>query len=77
MDAPSLPAVAGASGVPVLGRLGADQIAAAVIALTRVLATRLDSAAVVGEQAADRAACARAARHARELCTRLGGASPP
>lgn len=76
LDAPSLPASARASGVPMPGQLPADQAASAVIGLTRALALRLDSAALAAGQAADRAACARAARHARELCASLGGAAP-
>ena len=77
LDAPSLPAVADARGVPIPRHLRAGQTAAALIALSQVLATRLEAAAIAAEQAADRDACARAARHARALFTSLGGASPP
>jgi hypothetical protein len=77
LDAPSLPVISRASRVPVPGPLPADRTAAAVIGLARALATRLGDAAVAAGQAADRDACARAARHARDLCASLGGTPPP
>jgi hypothetical protein len=77
LDAPSLPAASRASSALAPAQLPADETAAAVISLTQVVAIRLDSAALAARDAADRNACARAARHARQLCAGLGGAPPP
>lgn len=77
LDAPSLPTSALAAGDTTAWPGPAGQTAAAVIRLAQALATRLDDAALVAGQAADRDACARAARHARDLCARLGGTPPP
>lgn len=77
LDAPSLPASALRGDIPVRAHLPADATAAAVIGLSQALAARLDDAALAGRHAGDRDACGRAARHARELRARLGGALPP
>lgn len=77
LDAPSMPASALRCDIAVRRHLPADATAAAVIALSQVMAIRLDSAAIAAGQAGDRDACGRAARHARDLCASLGGAPPP
>lgn len=77
LDAPSLPASALSCDIPGRRHLPADATATAVISLSQGLAVRLDSAALAARRAGDRDACGRAARHARELCARLGGAPPP
>lgn len=77
MDAPSLPASALRCDIPARPYLPADATAAAVISLSQALAVRLGSAALAAGQAGDRDACGRAARHARDVCARLGGAPPP
>jgi hypothetical protein len=77
LDAPSLPASALRCDIHVRAQLRADATATAVISLSQALAVRLDTAALAARQAGDRDACGRAARHARDLCARLGGAPPP
>lgn len=77
LDAPSTPASVLSCDIAIRRHLPADATAAAVIALSQVLAVRLDTAAIAAGQAGDRDACGRAARHARQLCARLGGTPPP
>jgi hypothetical protein len=79
--APSLPAAA-PPGVPLApgdSAAGAseDEAAAALAQLSQLLATRLADAARWLEQAADRTACAVAARHAGVIWSLLVGAPGP
>jgi hypothetical protein len=76
IEAPSFPAIALTRPVPRPGPRPADQAAAQVITLAQVLAGQLDEASLLADTAADRRACARATRHAQDLCTRLGGEPP-
>jgi hypothetical protein len=76
IEAPSFPAIALTRPVPRPGPRPADQAAAQVIALAQALASQLDEASLLAGTAADRRACARAVRHALDLCARLGGQAP-
>ncbi len=75
--APSLPASVGGpvADVAARSRVTAQEAGAASAGLSELLARRLEEAAV-SAVGADRAACAEGARHARDLCARLGGALP-
>jgi hypothetical protein len=73
--APSLPAVAHrvtTANTP--AAVTAQQVAAALARLSRVLVSRLNAAAGLSADAGDRAACASAARHAAAICSMLEGA---
>lgn len=79
--APSLPPAA-AGGVPLAAGDPAagvteDEAAAAVAGLSQLLASRLADAAAWAADAADRAACADAARHAGAIWSLLAGAQGP
>jgi hypothetical protein len=76
IEAPSFPGIALTRPVPRPGPRPADQAAVQVIALAQALASQLDEASLLARAAADRQACARATRHAQDLCTRLGGEPP-
>lgn len=52
----------------------AEEMAAAIADLCRVVASRLDEVALIADDVRDRRACQDASRHARALCARLGGA---
>ena len=78
--APSLPPAPAATPTldagPAPGLSGAEA-AAAVARLSLLLVARLDAAAALSGDVADRAACALAARHAARVCSLLGGAPRP
>jgi hypothetical protein len=76
IEAPSFPAIALTRPIPRPGLRPADQAAAEVIALAQALASQLDEASLLADTAADRQACARATRHAQDLCACLGGEPP-
>jgi hypothetical protein len=75
--APSLPSArsneAALTAAPPPG-VPAQDVAAALAGLSRLLASRLDAAAALSADVRDRAACAQAARHAASICSLLGGA---
>ena len=80
--APSLPPAAAPPGVPLAAGDPAagvteDEAAAAVAGLSQLLASRLADAAAWAADAADRAACADAARHAGAIWSLLAGAPGP
>jgi hypothetical protein len=83
-------AIAGAPSVPPAPAVRADlpgadlasgvsgaQAAAAVAGLCLLLVSRLDAAAGLSGEVAERAACALAARHAASVSSPLGAATPP
>jgi len=73
--APSLPAAAHrVTTACTSAALTAQQVAAAVAGLSRVLVSRLNVAAGLSADAGDRAACASAASHAAAICSVLEGA---
>jgi hypothetical protein len=78
--APSLPPTPAArtahSDVGAAPGFGGLEAAAAVAVLCLLLVSRLDAAAGLAGNVADRTACALAARHAASVCSLLGGAPP-
>jgi len=74
--APSLPAAAArrVTSARTPTAVAAQQAAAAVAGLSRVLVSRLHAAAGLSADVGDRAACASAARHAAAICSLLEGA---
>lgn len=74
--APSLPAVSArrvtSTRTPIA--VTAQEAAATVAGLSRVLVSRLNAAADLSADVGDRAACASAARHAAVICSLLEGA---
>src|SRR6185437_7184813 len=77
LDAPSLPSTPADFHDSAGAHMPAGGAVAAVVGLSQVLATRLDTATLAAGNAGDRDACARAAQHARDLYAKLGGAPPP
>ena len=78
LAAPALPHPAAAT-IPTSGPwpgVTEREAAAALAGLSHQLAARLEDAAIGAADAGDQAACADAARHAHDVCARLGGASP-
>jgi hypothetical protein len=79
--APSLPHTsavrAGPSDAGAAPGLSGGEAAAAVTGLSLLLVSRLDAAAGLARNVADRTACALAARHAASVCSLLGGAPRP
>ncbi len=71
-EAPSLRISPAVGGCDPSG--SAEETAAAVADLCRVVAGRLDEVAPIADDVRDRRACQDASRHARALCARLGGA---
>jgi hypothetical protein len=78
--APSLPPAAAsdallpAGDAHAGGPAAAEEVAAALAGLSRLLASRLASAAAMPSGPGDQDACADAARHAADVCSLLGGA---
>ena len=74
--APALPAAAvrRVTTARTSAAVTAQQAAVAVAGLSRVLVSRLNAAAGLSADGADRAACASAARHAAAICSLLEGA---
>jgi hypothetical protein len=59
------------------GDLTTEDIAAALAALSQLLASRLTGASDLSAEVGDRVACAQAARHAASICSLLGGIPQP
>jgi hypothetical protein len=72
--APSLPAATHRVTARTSAAVTAQQAAAALAGLSRVLVSRLNAAAGLSASVGDRAACASAARHAAAICSLLEGA---
>ena len=79
--APSLPPAAPgqpAGAIAASGRdLTTDDAAAALAALSQLLASQLTGASDGSVATGDRVACAQAARHAASICSLLGGTPQP